>query len=194
MAGDQLLAAVQPEFLKADVQITQICRNPIRTFAALLFYVSHADKVALHHRTANGRSQPIEPRHPVLCPERVLFELQVGTWFVETIRASGHVRRADRPDTRPHLTIINRFKNVLLSRSHPHRTKRMICLATTRARIVRHLKSSKSVWSKASKPRIHAEGCLASQLMDLIGSIPEYPSRLCLHLASRLLFGSLRRS
>jgi hypothetical protein len=34
----------------------------------------------------------------------MLFDVQVGTWFVETIRASGHVRRANRPDTRPHLT------------------------------------------------------------------------------------------
>lgn len=45
----------------------------------------------------------LEPRHPVVCPERKLFDMQVGTWFVETIRASGHVRRVIRPDTRPHL-------------------------------------------------------------------------------------------
>ena len=43
-------------------------------------------------------------RHPVVCPERSLFDVQNGTWFVETIRASGLMRRANRPDTRPHLT------------------------------------------------------------------------------------------
>ncbi len=65
----------------------------------------------------------LEPRHTVLCPEHMLFDMQNGTWFVETIRASGQVIRANRPDTRPHLTNINHIRNVLLSRSHPHRTK-----------------------------------------------------------------------
>ena len=58
----------------------------------------------------------LEPRHTVLCPEHMLFDMQNGTWFVETIRASGQVRRANRPDTRPHLTNINHIRNVLLSR------------------------------------------------------------------------------
>jgi len=31
---------------------------------------------------------------------------EFGTWSAETIRASGHVRRVNRPDTRPHLTIV----------------------------------------------------------------------------------------
>jgi hypothetical protein len=65
----------------------------------------------------------LKPRHTVLCPEHMLFDMQNGTWFVETIRASGQVRRANRPDTRPHLTNINRIRNVLLSRSHPHKDK-----------------------------------------------------------------------
>jgi len=47
----------------------------------------------------------LEPRLPVVCPERLLFEMRYGTWFVETIRASGQVRRANRPDTRLHLTM-----------------------------------------------------------------------------------------
>ena len=42
-----ILAAMQRDFPKADVQITQIDRNPIRTFAALQYYVSHADKAAV---------------------------------------------------------------------------------------------------------------------------------------------------
>jgi len=46
----------------------------------------------------------LEPRYTVLCPERSLFDMQNGTWFVETIRASGLMSRANRPDTRPHLT------------------------------------------------------------------------------------------
>jgi hypothetical protein len=33
----------------------------------------------------------LEPRH-VLCAEPMLFDMQNGTWFVETIRASGKVR------------------------------------------------------------------------------------------------------
>ena len=45
-----------------------------------------------------------EPRYTVLCPEHMLFDMQNGTWFVETVRASGQVIRANSPDTRPHLT------------------------------------------------------------------------------------------
>jgi hypothetical protein len=68
----------------------------------------------------------LKPRHTVLCPEHMLFVMQNGTWFVEAIRASGQVSRANRPDTRPHLTNKNHIRNVLLSRSHPHRTKRTL--------------------------------------------------------------------
>jgi hypothetical protein len=39
----------------------------------------------------------LKPRYPVLCPERLLFDLRNGTWLVETIRASGHVCRVNRP-------------------------------------------------------------------------------------------------
>lgn len=46
----------------------------------------------------------LKPRHPELCPERLLFDVRNGTWLVETIRASGHVRRANRPNTRLLLT------------------------------------------------------------------------------------------
>jgi transposase len=48
----------------------------------------------------------------------------VGPITASAIVASGHVRRANRPDTRPHLTNRNHIRNVLLSRSHPHRTNR----------------------------------------------------------------------
>ena len=46
----------------------------------------------------------LKPRYTVLCPERLLFDMRNGTWFVETIRASGEMFRANRPNTRPHLT------------------------------------------------------------------------------------------
>ena len=59
-------------------------------------------------------------RYTVLCPEHLLFDVLNGTWFVGTIKASGHVNRANRPDTRPHLTNKNHFRNVLLIGSHPH--------------------------------------------------------------------------
>ena len=36
----------------------------------------------------------------------LLSAKEFGTWSAETIRASGQVRRANRPDTRPHLTIV----------------------------------------------------------------------------------------
>ena len=47
----------------------------------------------------------LKPRLPVLCPERLLFDMRNGTWLVETIRASGQVHRVNRPDTRLHLTM-----------------------------------------------------------------------------------------
>ena len=53
-----LLAAAQQDLPKADVQITQIGLNPIRTFAALLFYVSHADKAA-DYLLATGSGPPL---------------------------------------------------------------------------------------------------------------------------------------
>jgi hypothetical protein len=31
----------------------------------------------------------LKPKYPVLCPERLLFDMEIGIWFVETIRASG---------------------------------------------------------------------------------------------------------
>jgi hypothetical protein len=34
-----------------------------------------------------------EPRYTVLCPEHMLFDMQNGTWFVETI----HEREGQRP-------------------------------------------------------------------------------------------------
>ena len=53
----------------------------------------------------------LQPRYTVLCPERLLFDMRNGTWFVETIRASGHVLRANRPNTRPHLTSQQSIQN-----------------------------------------------------------------------------------
>jgi len=46
----------------------------------------------------------LKPSQPVLCPERLLFDMRNGTWLVETIRASGQVRRVNRPNTRLLLT------------------------------------------------------------------------------------------
>jgi len=46
-----------------------------------------------------------------------------GTLVAETIRASGYMCRANRPDTRLLLTSAEiSFKNVLLCSSYPHRT------------------------------------------------------------------------
>lgn len=39
----ELRAEAQHDFPKPDIQIVQMGRNPIRTFDALPFYVSHAD-------------------------------------------------------------------------------------------------------------------------------------------------------
>lgn len=47
----------------------------------------------------------LKPRCSVFCPERLLFVVRNGAWFVETIRASGQMCRANRPDTRLHLTM-----------------------------------------------------------------------------------------
>ena len=66
----------------------------------------------------------LKPRQPVFCPERLLFDLWNGTWLVETIRASGRVRRVNRPNTRLFLTKYTNHKKDLQKRSHPHRTKR----------------------------------------------------------------------
>ena len=52
------LAAMQRDSSKADVQITQISRNPIRTFAALKLYVRHADKVDVCNCDEWGAGSP----------------------------------------------------------------------------------------------------------------------------------------
>ena len=64
----------------------------------------------------------LKPGLPVLCPERLLFDMRNETWLVETIRASGLLFRANRPNTRPHLTNY-KSKKGLQKGSHPHRTK-----------------------------------------------------------------------
>ena len=46
-----------------------------------------------------------------------------GTWFAETIRASGNYPAINRPDTRPYQTKACRnVKKPLQRRSHPHKT------------------------------------------------------------------------
>jgi hypothetical protein len=52
-------------------------------------------KIMLLTGSVLGENQ--HPGHP-------LSEKRFGTWFAETIRASGRVRRANRPDTRLLLT------------------------------------------------------------------------------------------
>ena len=52
----------------------------------------------------------------MVCPQRMVFDMRNGTWLVETIGASGHVCRVNRPDTRLHLTKYNYFKKVLAKR------------------------------------------------------------------------------
>ena len=42
----ELPAAAQHDFPKPDIQIVQMGQNPIRPFAALPFYVSHADEAS----------------------------------------------------------------------------------------------------------------------------------------------------
>ena len=56
-----LLAAAQQDLPKAEVQITQIGRNPIRTFAEIFFCVSHADEAELNlplKRNPAGQGDP----------------------------------------------------------------------------------------------------------------------------------------
>ena len=45
-------------------------------------------------------SQPVSRDTPSNVRGILLSENRFGTWFAETIRASGRVRRANRPDTR----------------------------------------------------------------------------------------------
>ncbi len=49
-------------------------------------------------------SQPVSQDTPSNVRDILLSENRFGTWFAETIRASGRVRRANRPDTRLLLT------------------------------------------------------------------------------------------
>ena len=48
-----LTAAAQHDFPKPDFQIVQMSRNPIRAFAALPFYVSHADEADIGRASKN---------------------------------------------------------------------------------------------------------------------------------------------
>ena len=79
----------------------------------------------------------------MLCPERMLFDMQVGTWFVETIhcqtgvatqrREEGQRPRAPRQQA-GHKTASDKTtitaKKVLQGRSHPHRTERKLLFPT----------------------------------------------------------------
>jgi hypothetical protein len=49
-------------------------------------------------------SQPVSQDTPSNVRDILLSENRFGTWFAETIRASGRVCRANRPDTRLLLT------------------------------------------------------------------------------------------
>ena len=52
-----------------------------------------------------------------------MSENQNGTWFAETIRASGNYPAINRPDTRPYQTkACQTVKKPLQRRSHPHKT------------------------------------------------------------------------
>lgn len=67
-------------------------------------------------------SQPVSRDTPSNVRDILLSADRFGTWFAETIRASGRVRGANRPDTRLLLTSAKiSLKNVLLCRSYPHR-------------------------------------------------------------------------
>ena len=67
--------------------------------------------------------QPANQDTPSNVRDTTLSVLRFGTWSAETIRASGRVCHANRPDTRLHLTDAHiSSKNVLLCRRHPHRT------------------------------------------------------------------------
>ncbi|WP_039019295.1 hypothetical protein [Halocynthiibacter namhaensis] len=68
-------------------------------------------------------SQPVSRDTPSNVRDILLSEKRFGTWFAETIRASGRVRRANRPDTRLLLTSAKiSFKYVLLCSGYPHRS------------------------------------------------------------------------
>ena len=68
-------------------------------------------------------SQPVSRDTPSNVRDILLSVLRFGTWFAETIRASGRVRRANRPDTRLLLTSAKiSFKYVLLCSGYPHKT------------------------------------------------------------------------
>ncbi|SHH82020.1 hypothetical protein SAMN05443551_3233 [Marivita hallyeonensis] len=69
-----------------------------------------------------AHSQPANQDTPSNVRDTVLSANLYGTWPAETIRASGHMCRANRPDTCLLLTSANAFKYVLLCRSNPHRT------------------------------------------------------------------------
>ncbi|MCO4826456.1 MAG: hypothetical protein KC451_16545, partial [Amylibacter sp.] len=50
----------------------------------------------------DGSLSALKPRHPVLCPERLLFDVRNGTWLVETIRCpEGDASIAEREGQRP---------------------------------------------------------------------------------------------
>jgi len=63
-------------------------------------FASAADRGTILHLAFRVLTNQPKPRSPELCPERLLFDVRNGTWLVETIRASGHVRRTNRPNTR----------------------------------------------------------------------------------------------
>jgi hypothetical protein len=77
----------------------------------------------------------LKPRYPVFCPERLLFEMRFGTWFVETIHCpAGDACIAEREGQRSnvprqqaeHKTAsdnVSITKKGLQKGSHPHRTK-----------------------------------------------------------------------
>ena len=68
-------------------------------------------------------SQPVSQDTPSNVRDTLLSGKRFGTWFAETIRASGRVRRVNRPDTRLLLTSAKiSFKYVLLCSGYPHRT------------------------------------------------------------------------
>ena len=68
-------------------------------------------------------SQPVSRDTPSNVRDILLSEKRFGTWFAETIRASGRVRRANRPDTRLLLTSAKiNFKYVLLCSGYPRKT------------------------------------------------------------------------
>ena len=68
-------------------------------------------------------SQPVNRDTPSNVRDTLLSAERFGTRVAETIRASGHMCCANRPDTRLLLTSAEiSFKNVLLCSSYPHKT------------------------------------------------------------------------